>query len=208
MEEDTVMARHCPICLEEFFAEDNASHASYGSIDIDLEAGGGSGGGGVDNNSVAVEGCGHAFCHSCMLQSITLQVRERVVPPVCPMAGCKILLGTDWVVEKILNADEEDGESGKSKQDKETQNLLDKLLQLGQLGLDSSMVECVRCQRVFSSDNTAGGNDLRCPRCDHVFCHLHGDAHPEISCSKWLKSQDGRRVKMVRRRFVSFCAPA
>mmetsp|Transcript_3819 Transcript_3819/g.10843 ORF Transcript_3819/g.10843 Transcript_3819/m.10843 type:complete len:509 (+) Transcript_3819:136-1662(+) len=149
---------------------------------------------------VRIPGCGHAFCRGCLQEHCSYAVSIRNVPIRCPEHGCSSELPLHIIKEALL-ADGEDS-SERNRCDIESGSVshpaLDsrsgsnhnwiKFQRLQKILDDPSLTPCTRCGELVPSDrNTnpsdANPNRLECPICNHVFCRVHGDAHPRMDCS-------------------------
>lgn len=135
--------------------------------------------------AVTVRECGHVFCRDCVFQYIEHHLMARKVPISCPLkveSKCTGELEKRLVESILINNND-----SSSSQDQRTELYL-KYRRIHSLSSDSSIVLCTLCDEVVKPpENTSSTSSTsrRCPSCAHVFCAVHGDAHPDRPCADY-----------------------
>lgn len=176
----------CPICLDPYESPgalpESPQHLKY---------------------PIRIDSCGHTACAECFLEYCKFRLSIHEVPIPCPMSGtlsrdrqgCRGHLPPS-IVERVLALS--DSDSGHNSL------LLVKFQRLTQLHDNALLVSCTRCHAVVvpppevgsggsgNADDGASDEDRNrrsCPSCKHVFCAVHGDAHPNKSCDEYMKEK-------------------
>lgn len=167
----------CAICYEEFgdgseFDEEDARSAGI---------------------SVHVKGCQHRFCRDCLSQHCSYFLSNRDYPIQCPSSAtnCANTIDDEQVRALLCSSAEKTVESSSGVAEWKC------YLRLQRLSQDSSLVSCSLCQEIVSpvkhiKDENDCPNTLECPSCRHVFCSIHGDAHPIHTCDFYSKRKTSR----------------
>ena len=153
---------------------------------------------------IHLKGCKHRFCRDCLLQHCSYGILKRMYPIPCPASGsdCTNIIDDEQVRDLLVPSTAKAEESQTPFADWESYS------RLRQLANDSSLTPCCRCQEIVSKvdhihDRTECPNSLACPSCSHVFCSIHGDAHPNTSCVDYGKQKpsrlDRKSEKLIRK---------
>lgn len=162
--------------------------------------------------ALSIEGCGHVFCHDCMLQHCQHAIDAREIPVGCPELNCEQDLSEEQV-KYILMAGPRSTDDDQNPTDSESAQSVSHYLASFQKTTrsqqDLSLVACAKCEELFSKENNSFSshqNDLKCPLCKHQFCAIHGDMHQGISCQDHRPSTTDQKSERYIQRSTKPCS--
>ena len=161
----------CAICYEDFFTDVEIDDPSLPT----------------SKECLFVQGCQHKFCRECLKNHCKHSISTRDIPIKCPATAsdkCENTLAEDQIKDILLRSPQHSHDESSSED-------WIRFQRFQQIAENPSLISCCRCQEVVSLDEnkTQGGfdNQLTCPSCEHSFCSVHGDGHPEMSCEEYKK---------------------
>ena len=191
----------CPICYEGFFV--NESDIELGSNQLNLK------------EKLTVDGCGHEFCRECLTDHCKHAISVREVPIACPAKAEHSCVETleEAQVKDLLCRPEmtrygsissiAEGDSEQSTLDWIRFQRLQRILQ------NPSLLACPKCQDLLCREANVVEREhqMACPTCNHRFCAIHGDAHPNKTCAEYSNSKRARQERKSEKVISRFTKP-
>jgi hypothetical protein len=123
--------------------------------------------------AIKLDNCAHCFCRNCIQDFCLRNIATHKIPILCPGQCNEELTQTD--LQNVLMPEHE--------------TAITKLVRLQKLSSNPFLTQCPRCDEIVevpTTDKLIDSNQRTCGTCLHVFCILHGDAHPTSSCDAFL----------------------
>jgi hypothetical protein len=189
----------CPICYDSFI--DQESDEETGKYRN-------------PKGRLGVQGCGHDFCRECLTNHCKHAISARDIPIPCPASAsnqCENVLQESQIQELLCGPDvtlygsiSDETSDNHGYTDWIRFQRYQKMLQ------DPSLISCSCCVELLSKEDnqTFGGaeNQLTCPSCGHLFCSVHGDAHPGKTCEEYKPARQIRKSEKAIRKFTKPCS--
>ena len=111
----------------------------------------------------------HLFCETCLKSWCTSQIIDGVIHIKCPYSNCKCYFTNNNVCSLV------------------DESIYQKYQRFQTLKLNPNYRECSLC---FEIDSTGSIEKpwMICKKCNHQYCYVHDNAHPNHSCSEYLNN--------------------
>ena len=125
-------------------------------------------------DSFSLESCTaqHRFCTDSMTMYLSSLIKEGAVLSLkCPcfgMDGCDAVFSKEEV-NKLVD-----------------DSCFEQYSRLLEIKTNPNARECPTCSQ-FSTSGSEENPEMKCEGCGTVFCYLHNNAHPEISCQEYVR---------------------
>ena len=129
---------------------------------------------------VSVKTCrSHSFCKDSMSAYLLFKIKMGEVKIRCPAIGCKAYF-REKEIEKLTTSDG-----------------LKRYKRVKLLETDDEYRECSKCSELIH-DGSVYQPEISCKHCNHKFCFVHGDAHPDMDCLTFLSSDIESEITIAR----------